>query len=75
MNKIYCLVGVAVAALIFYLMGERAGRLQCAKNQNEDVVIQQSEIVKLQGDINAETFNRGVADIRRVLREKYTITE
>lgn len=75
MNKMYFLLMVLGAIVFVYFAGERAGRLQCAKNQNEDVVIQQSEIVKLQGDVNEETFNRGVADIRRVLREKYTITE
>ncbi len=75
MNKMYFLLMVLGAIVFVYFAGERAGRLKCVKKQTESEMVQQSQIVKLQGDVNEETFNRGVADIRRVLREKYTITE
>ena len=34
-----------------------------------------AELIKIQGVVNAEAVSRGVGDIRRVLREKYTIAE
>lgn len=58
-----------------FFVGKYVGHTNC---QTETVVAQsnmQSEILKKVGDVNAETFSRGLVDIRRILRERYTIAE
>lgn len=75
--KTYLFVFMAVCTAMFfsYVMGVRLGREKC----RADIVTQssnlQSQAIKIMGDINAEAFSRGVADIRRILHEKYTIAE
>ncbi|MBQ8256102.1 MAG: hypothetical protein IJY99_04020 [Alphaproteobacteria bacterium] len=56
-------------------MGKYVGRANC---QADTVVAQsymQAEITKKIGEVNEEVLGRGAGDIRRVLREKYTIAE
>ena len=75
--KLYLLV-VAVAAVFIvcvYYVGFSNGRRHCQVQVVENNTQMQSEIIKIQGIINAETYRRGVADIRRSLHEKYTIAE
>ena len=67
---------VACAAIFFsYGAGVRVGRAKCNAQTEHNVAIQQSEIIKTMESVNAETFNTGVRDIRRILHEKYTIAE
>lgn len=75
--KIYLCVFLAVGAAIFfsYVMGVRLGREKCRADLMAQSTTIQSQTIKIIGDVNAETFNRGTNDIRRVLREKYTIAE
>ena len=75
--KLYLLV-VAVAAVFvigMYYAGFTSGHQRCQKKITENNTQMQNEIIKIQGVVNAETYRRGVADIRRRLYEKYTITE
>lgn len=65
-------VGVAVGA---YWAGGRAATQKCNARVAEITVKQNREIIQTMGAINEKTFNTGVRDIRRVLREKYTIAE
>lgn len=75
--KSYLFIFMAGATAIFfsYVAGVRMGREKC----RADVVSQsaniQSQTIKIMGDVNAESFSRSADDIRRVLREKYTIAE
>lgn len=69
------LMAVVIAIFFAYLAGVRIANERCRARINTDGFVRQSEIIKLQGDVNVEVFNRGVDDIRRVLREKYTIVE
>lgn len=75
MNKLYVLLFLIVVLLLAYGVGVRMGREQC-RNQ---VAVQTSEIqydvLKTQGEIDAMVLRTGAADVRRVLREKYTIAE
>lgn len=75
--KVYLFIFVAGVTAIFfsYAAGMRVGREKCRTDVVGQASAIQSQIIKIKGDINAETFNRGVADIRRVLHEKYTIAE
>lgn len=65
-----------VTAIFFsYVAGVRVGREKCRADVAGQSSAIQSQTIKIMGDINAETFNRGVGDIRRILREQYTIAE
>lgn len=75
--KTYLFVFMAGATAIFfsYVAGVRMGREKCRTDVVQNMGAIQSETIKIMGNINAETFNTGVRDIRRVLYEKYTIAE
>lgn len=67
---------VACAAIFFaYAAGVRLGREKCRADIAADAGVLQSKTIEIMGDVNAETFNTGLGDIRNVLREKYTIAE
>lgn len=75
MYKLYILLfGVAVVCGAYFAGGQVA-RQRCNARVGADVVAQQLQIMKIQGDINAEAYNSNTGDIRRVLRERYTIAE
>lgn len=75
--KLYLFLFMAVGAVVFfaYLVGGRVGYEKCRAGQNTNLVAQQSQIIKIQREINAETYKCNTVDVRRVLREKYTIAE
>lgn len=75
--KVYlCVFMAGVTAIFFsYVAGVRVGREKCRADLVSQSATIQSQTIKIIGDVNAETFNRGVDDIRRVLYEKYTIAE
>ena len=68
-------VTVLVTFFIMYYMGMRFGAAKCAGNMADNIAVQQSAVVKASRRVNEQTFNRNVDDIRRILREKYTIAE
>lgn len=75
--KLYVFIFMAGVTAIFfsYVAGMRVGREKCRADMVNQSSAIQSQTIKIIGDVNAETFNRGVGDIRRILREKYTIAE
>ena len=75
--RIYLILAAIVAVFIagVYYIGFTNGQHQCQGQVLENNTQMQSEIIKIQGIVNAETYRRGVADIRRCLHEKYTIAE
>ena len=75
--KLYLLVAAVAAVFVIgvYYAGFTSGHQRCQKKITENNTQMQNEIIKIQGNINAETYRRGAADIRRRLYEKYTITE
>ena len=75
MNKIYLLIFVFGIVIGAYFAGTRVATQKCNARVAEVAVKQNQEIIKTMGAINEKTFNTGVRDIRRVLREKYTIAE
>ena len=75
MNKLYFLLFFIVVVWGAYLAGGRAALEKCRGAVADDIVAQQAELIKIQEVVNAEAVSRGVGDIRRVLREKYTIAE
>lgn len=75
MYKLYILLFLLAVVCGAYLAGGQLGRQRCNARMVAGIVEQQSQIIKIQGDINAEAYNRNTGDIRRFLREKYTIAE
>lgn len=75
MNKLYFLLFFIVVVWGAYIAGGRVASERCRGAVADDIVVQQTEIIKIQEKINAEAVSRGGDDIRRVLREKYTIVE
>ncbi len=75
MNKLYFLLFFIVVVCGAYIVGGRVALEKCRADSAHNITAQQTEIIKIQGEINAETVARGVGDIRRVLRKKYTIAE
>lgn len=73
--KIYLFVAAVLAALAAYWAGARIGRVKCVADNAHAAHAQQTQIIQTVGEINVETYHRGVDDIRRVLRAKYTIAE
>lgn len=74
--KFICLIIIVYIVLIgIYCAGVTVGKEQEKRLCAEYYADNQIQIIKIQEKINAETFNRGVADIRDVLRKKYTIAE
>lgn len=75
MHKLYFLLFLLAVVCGAYFAGGQVGRQHCNARMGADVITQQSQILKIQGDINAEAYNLNTGDIRRRLREKYTIAE
>ncbi|MBE6461178.1 MAG: hypothetical protein E7007_04745 [Alphaproteobacteria bacterium] len=75
MNKIYFLLFFIVVVWGAYIVGGRVASERCRGAVADDVATHQMKFIRLQEDINAEAVSRGGDDIRRVLREKYTIVE
>lgn len=75
MYKLYFLLFLLAVVCGAYFAGGQVGRQHCNARMDADVITQQSQIMKIQGDINAEAYNLNTGDIRRRLREKYTIAE
>ena len=75
MNKIYFFIFMVVVMAVLYLVGVEVGKNKCLVVHQTDTTQQQTNIIKLQRDIDEKTVNHNTGDIRRVLREKYTIAE
>lgn len=75
MYKLYFLLFLLAVVCGAYFAGGQVGRQHCNARMGANIIAQQSQIMKIQGDINAEAYNRNTGDIRRRLREKYTIAE
>ena len=58
-----------------YWAGGRVAIAQCDVKISEMRMAHQSMNTEILGVVNEKTFNTGVRDIRRILREKYTIAD
>ena len=75
MHKLYFLLFLLAVVCGAYFAGGQVGRQHCNARMGADVITQQSQIMKIQRAIDVEAYNRNTGDIRRRLREKYTIAE
>ena len=75
MMRIYIFLGAAMVIVVAYFMGVSIGREKCVANMSAHTAQElQQKLVKKE-KINAEVNRRTVADIRGILRAKYTIAE
>ena len=72
---LFILMAGCVAIFSAYVVGVIVGRERCRADIVQNTGMVQSQTIKIMEGINAETFNTGVGDIRRILYEKYTIAE
>lgn len=73
--KIYLIAAVAAFILFAFYAGVRIGTLGCERGASRAAITQQTRIIQHQEQINEKTMHTGMRDIRRILREKYTIAE
>ncbi len=77
--KPYIIIAIVLAVGGAYWVGGRVAteraRAEFAAQQNIAAAQIQTEIIDKKREINATVFNTGVADVRRMLRERYTIAE
>lgn len=75
MIRIYCAALFCVAIFLSFLMGGYVGNARClarAANASVNQIITDNIIV---GETNETVLHTGVSDVRRILREKYTIAD
>ena len=75
MAKLYVFIGFVCVVLGAYWVGRHVGKTQCNVHVAEMHIESQKQVIKAMGDIDVEMAGTGVRDIRRILRERYTITE
>ncbi|MDE6478142.1 MAG: hypothetical protein K2L94_02740 [Alphaproteobacteria bacterium] len=75
MKHIYAVGAVCAVVYAAYAAGNRLGRANCREHVAAENQILHTQIIQKQGEINVEALHTGVADIRRILRAKYTIAE
>ena len=72
---LFLLLGFVAVILFAYWAGGQVARQKCNALINESSASQQRIIIEQMGSVNEKVVNTGVCDIRRILREKYTIAE
>ena len=75
MNRVYFIGAILVALVFVFMAGRNNGMQKCQKNVTQNVLQQQSEIIQIKEKVNAETVASRTDDIRRCLRQKYTIAD
>jgi len=75
MTKIYLIILMCAFGLGAFFYGRNVGVAKCEKQnlQNQINITKQKQMNER--IINDKVFKTGVADIRRILRDKYTIAE
>ncbi len=75
MRYLYMLSFVVVCLIGAYVAGTRVGMARCRANTATQSINAYVQTMKQMEKINEKTNHTAVRDIRRVLREKYTIAE
>ena len=75
MIRIYFAAAVAVAIFLAYITGVHIGNVRCDARISHAIAEQMVNNTESVGKINDTVLHTGVRDIRRILREKYTIAE
>lgn len=75
MGKIYWIVATLVAFLLVFWAGGQNGLQKCQKNNAQDILKEQIDLIQIKEKVNAAVISTGTDDIRRCLQHKYTIAD
>ena len=75
MFYVYAAGGLAALFCAAGVMGARVGAAQCRARHAADAAAAAQQMIKTQGEIHEKVLHMATADIRRSLREKYTIAD
>lgn len=75
MKMIYLPLTIAVMVLLAFVAGRSVGAARCRANVATQSAQAQIQIIKQTEKINENVLRTNLGDIRRVMREKYTIAE
>ena len=75
MHKLYVLLFCLVVMLFVYFAGMHAGYERAIRKISTENTEKQTQIIKIQENVNEDVVNRTTGDIRRILRQKYTIAD
>lgn len=75
MNKIYFIILTSVLIIGAYFYGVNITNIKCRERRVTDNLSEIQIIEQNKKEIHETVYKTGVADIRRILRDKYTIAE
>ena len=75
MKYLYIPLCVAAVILAAFFVGQSISRERCRYAAARATINAHQQNIKKIGEINAETYHRDTADIRRWLFEKYTVAK
>ena len=75
MGKIYWIVATLVAFWFVFWAGGQNGLQKCQKNNAQDILKEQIDLIQIKEKVNAAVISTGTDDIRRSLQQKYTIAD
>ncbi|MBO7066394.1 MAG: hypothetical protein J6W40_02095 [Alphaproteobacteria bacterium] len=75
MIRFYCAALIVTAIFLSYFVGGHVANIKCREHVANANVERISVDTKIVGETNDAVFRTSISGIRRVLRERYTITE
>ncbi len=75
MKYFYILAIATTIVMMAYVAGRINGIQRCHADNTATALKIQTQIMKQKEIINAQVIHTGLGDIRRILREKYTIAD
>ena len=75
MNKIYLIMAICALILGAYFYGANIADAKCQIRQITENTQKQTYLINNQRIIHENVYKTGLVDIRRILRDKYTIAE
>lgn len=79
MKLLYLFIFLSAVIIGAFFVGKNIGKANCKAEysikQNLETKNNAKKIIKITEVVNEKAYNTGVADIRDILRKKYTIAE
>ncbi len=75
MTKLYFIIALCGLEIAIYTYAWNQGIAKCRRENTQQFINQITEQNKKQRILDVEIYHTNLRDIRRVLREKYTIAE
>ena len=75
MNKIYLIIVFSAFIMGAYFYGFNIANSKCQNKQLQNNIFEIQQIQQNKKEIHDTVYKTGVVDIRRILRDKYTIAE